>query len=64
MALETTQTRDTTVHAKGGGGGGGGELPIANYRARPRLKGVPFSGCKRVGISRVGVYKRVGKTVI
>ena len=47
-------------------GGGGGRGPIMANTARLRPKGVPFSGYrykKRVGISLVEVYKRVGKSV-
>ena len=48
-------------------GVGGGVLPIMAYTWRLRLKGVPFSAFpvyKRVWISQVEVYKRVGKSVI
>ena len=46
---------------------GGGVLPILAYTGRLRPKGVPNSGfryIKRVGISQVKVYKRVGKSVV
>ena len=45
---------------------GGGILPIMAYTGRLRPKRVPFSGFryKKVGISQVEVYKRVGKSVI
>ena len=46
---------------------GGGILPIMAYTGKVHPKGVPFSGFrykKRVGISQVEVYKRVGKSVI
>ena len=46
---------------------GGWVLPIMAYTGRLRPKGVPFSGfryMKRVGISQVEIYKRVGKSVV
>ena len=51
----------------GGVPGGGGVLPIMAYTGGLRSKGVPFfrlQVCKRVGISQVEVYKRVGESVI
>ena len=47
--------------------GGGVVLPITDYKGRLRPKGVPFfrlEVCERVGISRVQVWERVGKTAI
>ena len=48
------------------GGNPGEVLPLMAYTERLRPKEVPFSGFRyeRVGISRVVVYKRVGKSVI
>ena len=48
-------------------GGGGGSLLTMDYTGRLRPKGVPFFRLevyKRVGISRVKVQKRAGKTVL
>ena len=39
-----------------------GVLPIMGYTGRLRPKGVPV--CKRVWISQVEVYKRIGKSLI
>ena len=56
---------------EGGGGrrwgGGLGVLPILAYTWRVRLKGVPLSGFRyqeRAGVSLVGLYQRVGNSVI
>ena len=47
----------------GGGGGGLGVLPILACTWRVRSKGVPLSGF-RAGVSLVGLYQRVGNSVI
>ena len=47
--------------------GGGGVLPITDYTWRLRPKGgtiFRLEVCERVGISRVQVWERVGKTAI
>ena len=58
----------TLVPATGGGGGGGGEKTPYNglYGEAPPERGTFFSlqVYKRVGISQVEVYKRLGKSVI
>ena len=51
----------------GGGKGGRGALPIMDYTGRLRPEMIPFCRLEvyiRVGISRVKVHKRVGKTDI
>ena len=59
----------TEVICQGGGGGGGvgGVLPILAYTWRVRSKGVPLSGFRyqeKAGVSLVGLYQRVGNSVI